>query len=371
MTGTLTPPDLAPLPDPHAEEYRATTDAWLATDLDAWTRRMMRRHFSPETGSRYWLERAAELDFDPRDVTRYDELTAFGPFPLAGLRERDPDDLVPADVPRPLVGRIWESGGTTGSPCRVFYTPQMIRHRGIWRRWSFVTEGFATGRTWLQATPTGPHLIGNGTWELSELYGSLVHAIDMDPRWVKRLTRENRLADVAAYTAHLVEQIVDALTTQSIDHLMTTPALLSALLAQHPDLVAGLTGVRLSGTQVSAAQHRQFTEAVNGPVGRSYGNTFGNAAGLPAEDDGATLPYVPNYPQVTMAVVDPEDWSTTLAAGDRGRVRLTIMHDDLFLPNVLERDQATRWDARGRWPVDGVANVAPLHISRNAPEGLY
>jgi hypothetical protein len=38
---------------------------------------------------------------------------------------------------------------------------------------------------------------------------------------------------------------------------------------------------------------------------------------------------------------------------------------------VLERDQATCWHPPGRWPSPGLANVAPLHISRNAPEGLY
>ncbi|HEX4359155.1 MAG TPA: hypothetical protein VH141_16620 [Pseudonocardia sp.] len=346
-------------------------DSWLATDLDAWTRRVVARNFAPETGSPYWLARATELDFDPRDITRYDQLPAFGPFRLDALRSGRSEDVVPRDIPRPLVGRIYESGGTTGLPCRVFYTPEMIRHRGAWRRWSFVIEGFEPGRTWLQATPTGPHLIGHGMTELSELYGCLVHAIDMDSRWVKRLIRDNRLADVVAYTDHVVEQIVDCLETQHIDHLNTTPALLSALIARRPDLVRQVRGVRLSGTQVSQAQYREFVEAVDGPVGLSYGNTFGSSAGLPPEDDGATMPYVPNYPQVTTTVVDPDDWRTVLPVGARGRVRLTILHDDLFLPNLLERDQATCWNPPGRWPSPGVANVAPLHISRNAPEGLY
>jgi hypothetical protein len=372
MTATVPSPRArTAVKGPRGAEFQAMVDSWLATDLDSWTRRVVARHFDPETGSPYWLARAAELDFDPRDITRYEELPAFGPFPLGELRSRDPEDLVPRDVPRPLVGRIYESGGTTGLPCRVFYTPEMICHRSVWRRWSFVTEGFEPGRTWLQATPTGPHLIGHGAEELSEYYGCLVHAIDMDPRWVKRLIRDNRLADVVAYTDHVMAQIVDCLESQRIDHLNTTPALLSALLARRPDLVRQLRGVRLSGTQCSTAQYRDFAEAVDGPVGLSYGNTFGNSAGLPPEDGGATMPYVPNYPQVTTTVVHPDDWRNELPVGTRGRVRLTILHDDLFLPNVLERDQATCWNPPGRWPSPGLANVAPLHISRNAPEGLY
>lgn len=353
-------------------DYGALVDGWLATDLDAWTRRVVRRHFDPETGSPYWLARARDLDFDPRDVTRYEELTAFGPFPLGVLRGQDPQLLVPLAVPRPLTGRIWDSGGTTGDPCRVFYTPDMLLHRGAWRRWSFVTEGFEPGRAWLQATPTGPHLIGNGVWEVADLYSSLVYAIDMDPRWVKRLIRSARLADVADYTEHLVEQMVAVLRHGRIDYVNTTPALFAALLKSHPDTVDKLSGVRLSGTQVSGGMYREFTAALRGgPCGRSYGNTFGNAAGLPAEEDGEVLPYLPNYPQVTMAVVDPDDWSRTVGMGESGQVRLTVLHDDLFLPNVLERDRAVRYDTGTRYPCDGVANVRPLQVTRSAPEGLY
>lgn len=359
--------------DAHAgDAYRAMVDRWLGTDLDAWTRRVVRRHFDPELGSPYWLERAKELDFDPRDITRHAELTAFGPFPLAILRDGDPARLVPKAVPRPLVGRVWDSGGTTGDPCRVFYTPEMILHRGVWRRWSFVTEGFRPGRAWLQATPTGPHLIGNGTWEVSELFASLVYAIDMDPRWVKRLIRGGRLADVADYTAHLLGQMVDVLKHGRVDYVNTTPALLAALLRDHPDIVATLSGVRLSGTQLSAAMWRDFKTALrDGPVGVSYGNTFGNAAGLAAADDGELLSYLPNYPQVTMAVVDKADETTVVGYGEVGRVRLTVLHDDLFLPNVLERDQALRYDTGEAYPYDGVANVRPLQVTSAAPEGLY
>ncbi|MER7007171.1 hypothetical protein ABT297_29600 [Dactylosporangium sp. NPDC000555] len=355
-----------------AAECDALIERSLATDLDQWTRHVIRRHFDPTTGSPYWLRRAAELDFDPRDITRYEHLTAFGPFPLDVLRTQDPADLVPLSVPRPLTGRVWDSGGTTGTPCRVYYTPDMLLHRGAWRRWSFVAEGFQPHRSWLQATPTGPHLIGNGTWEAGELHDALVYAIDMDPRWVKRLIREGRLAEAQEYSDHLVEQIADVLRHGRIDYLNTTPALLQVLMRRHPDLVAGLSGVRLSGTQISPDMYRDFVAALDGGIcGRSYGNTFGNAAGLPPSQDGEILPYVPNYPQVTMAVVKRDDWSATVAYGASGRVRLTVLHEDLFLPNVLERDQALRHDTGLRWPADGVANIRPLQVTATAPEGLY
>lgn len=352
--------------DPDAQIAR-----WLDTDLDEWTRAVVRRHFDPVSGSPYWLGQAPRLGFDPRDITRYDQLEAFGPFPLDRLREEDPADLVPLSVPRPLAGRIWDSGGTTGTPCRVFYTPDMLLHRAIWRRWSFVREGFAPGRTWLQATPTGPHLIGNGVREVSELHGGQVYAVDMDPRWVKRLIRAGRLAEVNDYTLHLLEQITDVVRQGRVHYLNTTPALFQALCRHRPELVAALDGVRLSGTQISADTYRTFTAALRGGIcGLTYGNTFGNAACLDIEEDGGLISYVPNYPQVTMAVVDKRDFSAPVAPGTVGQVRLTVLHEDLFLPNILERDQALRHPT-DHWPTDGVANVRPLQTTNSSPEGLY
>jgi hypothetical protein len=344
----------------------------LQVNLDEWTRRVVQRHFDPATGSPYWLQRAAELGFDPRDITRYEELAAFGPFELGVLREMDPADLVPMAVPRPLVGRVWESGGTTGDPCRVLYTEDMLRHRAVWRCWSLVSEGFRRGSRWVQATPTGPHLIGNGVHELSDLYGARVYAVDADPRWVKRLIRAGRLAEAEEYTQHLLDQITTILGTQSVDYLNTTPALFAALARRDPALAGSLKGIRVSGTHVTSAMYKSFVDLLGGGIcGRTYGNTFGSAEGLPVEGYGDLLRYAPTYPQVTMAVVDKTDWTRTVGYGQVGQVRLTVLHEDLFLPNVLERDQAVRYDIGPDWPCDGVANVMPLQKIRQATEGFY
>lgn len=346
--------------------------AWLSQDLDAWTRRIIGRHFDPEHGSPYWLRRAESLPFDPRDVTRYAELKEFGPFPLADLRTLDPAELVPLVVPRPLVGRVWESGGTTGDPCRVFYTKAMLHQRAEWRRWQFATEGFKPERTWLQATPTGPHLIGVGISELADGYAGRVYTIDADPRWVKRLLRESRIKDANEYVDHLLDQVCLVLRNQPIDYINTTPSLFQSLVRREPELVANLSGARLSGTQINGQMLRTFQAALEGGLcGLSYGNTFGSAAGFPAEQGGDLLPYVSNYPQVTHAVVDKTDWTRVVDYGQVGQVCLTVLHDDLFLPNILERDQAVRYDPRGKWPSDGVANVRPLQVVRTAPEGIY
>lgn len=345
---------------------------WLSADLDEWTRRVVRRHFDPVTGSPYWLKKASGLAFDPRDITSYSQLGSFGPMPLSDLRQVDPADLVPLGVPRPLSGRIWESGGTTGDPCRVFYTQTMLAHRGAWRRWALRAEGFTSSASWIFATPMGPHVIGHSIWDLVA-NGACAYTVDFDPRWVKRMIRAGRMRDAQEYTDHMLDQVLAILETQPVTYMQSTPALFQALVRRAPKAVARLSGAKLSGTHATSDMYRSFLKALgeDAILAITYGNTFGNTVSLPAERDGDVMPNVANYPQVTTAVVDTEDWTREVGFGEYGQVKLTVLHSDLFLPNVLERDLAMRFDTGPDWPCDGIANVSPLQVMRLTPEGIY
>jgi hypothetical protein len=345
---------------------------WLAQDLDRWTRRVLHRHFDPDGGSAFWLKQRTELDFDPLEITRYEELSAFDNFDLAVLRDLDPVDLVPASVPRPLAARVFESGGTTGRPGRICYTDPMTLHRAAWHQYGWILTGFRPGATWIDACPSGPHIVGEEKDHLVELWDSMVYAIDLDPRWIKTLIRGSKLGQMQDYVTHILDQIIDVLETRPVDYLRSTPAIVQALVNRRPDLMSRLSGVSLGGTQFTPEGYRRLADAMpGGLIGSTYGNTLGNANGLPSPDGGRTLPYAPSYPHTTMTVVDKDDNTTPVAYGEVGRVRVTILQEDLFLPNVLERDQAIRFDLGVDWPCDGVANVQPLQVSSQMPEGLY
>jgi hypothetical protein len=129
----------------------------------------------------------------------------------------------------------------------------------------------------------------------------------------------------------------------------------------------------MTGTHVVPGVWRTFRQALGAgkPLVIMYGNTFGNTMALPVLQNGELMPHIPNYPQVTMAVVDRDDWTRTVDYTEPGQVRMTVLHEDLFLPNVLERDLAIRYDTGRDWPCDGVANVRPLHDTPAMPEGVY
>lgn len=348
-------------------------DEYLATDRDEWTQEVIRRHFDPELGSPFWLKRRERLPFNPLHITTYDELVRFGPFPAEELRTLDPADLVPRDIPRPLTGPVWDSGGTTGAPKRLFLTDRMITEREIWRRWADDMAGFAERRTWLNAMPTGPHIAGSIAPMQGRSGTALVYGIDIDPRWVKRLINAGRPGDVREYTDHLIEQITAVLETERIDYLATTPALLQLLCRQAPDMARKASGARLSGTQITPDMVREYREVLGEDfiILRRYGNTLADpGVGVGSENDGEVLPYLIAYPQTTIQIVDPDDWRRVVDYGQYGQVRMTLLGRDLFLPNVLERDEAIRWHTPG-WPADNVANVRPLRTARAVPEGIY
>ena len=88
-------PRIEPIDDPHA--YLQAAVRW---------------HFSPDTGSRYWLKRAEMLDFNPlTDVKTFEDLALF-PNIVDELRDVDVRDLVPAGYgPNAPMPAVYESGG--------------------------------------------------------------------------------------------------------------------------------------------------------------------------------------------------------------------------------------------------------------------
>lgn len=343
----------------------------LRHDRDEWTRRMMRWHFSPETGSPFWLRRKEELPFDPiRDVTDYAALSLFGYFDKAALRSARARDLLPQGFAgRPF--RVVETGGTTGAPCRVVDVVrgpydvamyrEMLRARGLF------------GGDVLAMTPSGPHAYGHFVARLADSWAGAVHFIDFDPRWVKLAMRSGGSA--RDYVAHLVEQTTMLLDTERPDLLFTTSRLLLELAAELPRPLAeyGVRGVCTGGTSCSPEEVRYLREEHLGEVQwiDTYGNTLMGHALQGDRPDGTHTYHLPP-PLAFIEVVDPADPERRVEHGERGRVLVNTLLEDLFIPNLLERDSVVRVGPHEWFPWDGVAGVQPyVDEETDATEGVY
>lgn len=361
-----------------------------AEQLDAHVKKIIAWHFDPETGSPYWLRRAATLGFDPRQaVSGFADLARF-PAVADEWRAVPAIDLIPRGSPGPW--SVWETGGTTGAPRRIVDAHE--RARGLAAISHLLDEhgfppavpGPAGGGTpgkappgdWLHVGPGGPHLVGTNVRKLAALRGSLCHTVDLDPRWVKRLYAAGRADEARRYIEHVAEQALLALQSQPVRVLTVTPPLLQALL-ERPDaaelVAAKVKGIIWFGTSFSPEALRLLEEELlpGVPLVGWYGNTLAGIACQRPRLPGDAYPciFVPPSPSAIVKLVDPREPTREVGYGERGQVRLSVLNFELFLPWHLERDAAVRVEpaAEGHW--DGLAEVAPLGGGGVQVEGVY
>jgi len=90
--------------------------ASAAQRLDAHVREIVAWHFSPETGSPFWLDWAKQAGWNPaKEVKGFADILRFPNFVDEWLRDEQNDRWVPkAFVGKPYM--VFETGGTTGMP---------------------------------------------------------------------------------------------------------------------------------------------------------------------------------------------------------------------------------------------------------------
>ena len=73
-----------------------------------------------------------------------------------------------------------------------------------------------------------------------------------------------------------------------------------------------------------------------------------------------------------LRVVDSNETTRTVDYDSWGRIELTTLTKEFFMPRFLERDEALRRGPTGRYPWDGVGEVRPFGITETKTvEGVY
>jgi phenylacetate-coenzyme A ligase PaaK-like adenylate-forming protein len=339
----------------------------VQSDPNEFIRAAMQWHFSPQTGSPFWLERAASLGFDPRERVRGFEDLALFPNVADELRDVRIEDLIPKGYgPRPDVVGVFESGGTTGAPKRIVMLRDWWEQSLAWAVSSLREHGVPRDRNWLALIPSGPHVAGEMAKAQAAALGAIGFTIDMDPRWVKLVLAEGKADEAEAYAEHLIDQAAFALESQDVGVLMTTPPLLERL-ARRDDLVElvrrSVDVIQWGGAHMDADTRDLYrTEVFPGiTLHGVYGNTMilGGSGERPGQAVGAPCIFDPYSPYVTFSVVDPET-GARVGYGERGQVVMSHVSRSFLLPNNLERDTATRIEPAEGQLGDSVADVAPV-----------
>ena len=346
--------------------------------LDEHTREIVAWHFDPDTGCPFWLEHASKLDWDPRtEIRTYADLDRFEPFQDEWLRGGPVRRWVPkAYADRPIY--VFETGGSTGVPkSRINIDDFRIDYELFSETLS--DSAFPRGSDWLMLGPTGPRRLRLAIEHLAQHRRGIAFGVDLDPRWVTKLVSSGRLTLMQEYKDHVINQGLTLLRAHdNIRCLFTTPKLLESLCERVSLVKIGITGVFCGGTQLTRQFHRFAREELceNGAVEfvPTYGNTLmGLACHKPFDpaDDHAVI-YHPPQPRASVEVVDPDNPTRVVDYGEIGRVRLTTLTKEFFMPRFLERDEAVRTPPCDPYPWDGAADVRPFSgFATPIVEGVY
>jgi phenylacetate-coenzyme A ligase PaaK-like adenylate-forming protein len=370
----------------HASPARQSTEAGVSgvdhtAALDAWVREVVAWHFSPESGCPFWLEYAAKAGWDPRrEITRFADLARFGQFEDEWLR----GGPVQRWIPRALAGKpvfVFETGGTTGTPkTRVAFDDFRTDYE-IFSE-TLPDEYFPRGSNWLMLGPSGPRRLRLSVEHLAQYRGGISFCVDLDPRWVIKLIKKGSTEQMKAYKDHVIDQAVTILQAgHYVRCMFATPKLLEALALRLESMgttirKAGITGIFSGGTEFTPQWNRfAHEELLDGAyMTPTYGNTLmGLAASAPSgpHNDYKIAYYAPQ-PRAVIEVVDFNDPDTLVDYGHTGRVKLTTLTKEFFMPGFLERDEGEREPACERYPWDGISGVRPYRaFEATTTVGVY
>ncbi|QDT46557.1 hypothetical protein Pan258_05760 [Symmachiella dynata] len=357
------------------------TEAEAREQLDAHVCEIIEWHFNPETGSPFWLEKAQSFNFDPRkDVKCFDDLKKFDHFEDEWLRGGPIRRWVPKAYENEKV-YVFETGGTTGIPkSRAVVNDHWIDYENFSD--TLPDEHFPKGGNWLMLGPSGPRRLRLAVEHLCQHRGGICFCVDLDPRWVVKLIKRGNMAEMEAYRDHVIDQAVTVLSAgHDIKCMFTTPKLLEALAMRLMEdgtsiKEQGITGIFSGGTEFTPQWYRfAMEELIEGVyMTPTYGNTLmGLACSKPFDPaDEYKISYHAPQPRAVIEVVDFDDYNKLVGYGETGRVKLTTLTKELFVPGFMERDEGEREKPCEPYPWDGVSGVRPYHeFATTTTVGVY
>ena len=360
----------------------ADSDAEAARErLDAWVREIVAWHFDPAKGCPFWLSWVEKAGWDPRtEVRGVDDLAKFGHFEDEWLRGGPVRRWVPRGfADRPVY--VFETGGTTGIPkSRVAIDDFRVDYELFSE--TLPDEHFPRGGNWLMLGPSGPRRLRLAVEHLAQYRGGICFCVDLDPRWVIKLIKNGWMDHLKAYQDHVIDQ---ALTVLSAGHditcLFSTPKLIEAfanrLEAEGSSIKeSGITGIFAGGTEFTPQWNRfAHEELLDGIyMTPTYGNTLMGLAASPPSgpENGYKITYHAPQPRAVLQVVNVDDVEQVVGYGETGRVMLTTLTKEFFVPRFLERDEGEREPPCEQYPWDGVSGVRPFsQLGAATTVGVY
>jgi hypothetical protein len=109
-------------------------------------------------------------------------------------------------------------------------------------------------------------------------------------------------------------------------------------------------------------------------IAPTYGNTLMGlaASDMPSAEQNYKIAYYAPEPRAVAQVVNLDDYDKVVPYGETGRVLLTTLTKEFFVPRFAERDEGEREPPSEKYPWDGVSGVRPWRgVAAQTTVGVY
>ncbi|MFQ5818865.1 MAG: hypothetical protein ACE5I5_02660 [Candidatus Heimdallarchaeota archaeon] len=346
-------------------------------DLNEWMRKILEIHFNPQEGTPYWLKKEKELGIDAKkDIETIEDLHVLGLMDEEDLRNLPAEELMPKHFAKTDVMMVAETGGATGAPKRAVWGRSSWQAGQEYVLWGLGLNGIPRGYNWLYAGPSGPHMFGAAVGDMIRSTGDFFYTLDLDPRFVRKLTMSRNFKVLEEYIQHIQDQVMAILRSQKVGILVTTSKILE-LLPQRANVeqLQSFKGIVHAGTSMSVDTYKVFLEEIYTgiPIMGIYGNTlFGAAIQRPFHKGDYNLDYYPMFPHFYYSVVDFDDPWEEVGVGETGQVKGYRFSEEFLIVNLLERDEGEKIGSNEPFEWDGVRNPQIIRSkATDIVEGVY
>jgi hypothetical protein len=96
------------------------------------------------------------------------------------------------------------------------------------------------------------------------------------------------------------------------------------------------------------------------------------ASDMPTAESGYKIAYYAPQPRAVVQVCEFDDYNKVVGVGQTGRVMLTTLTKELFIPRFMERDEGEREPPSAKYAWDGVSGVRPFReFAATTTVGVY
>ncbi|WP_456309587.1 hypothetical protein [Serratia proteamaculans] len=336
-------------------------------DTDDFFKELMQWHFSPETGTDFWLGVRENLNFDPctsikgfRDLHQLSDISG-------GLHNVPVAQLIPRGIPKELPHRMYEFDGKMGGKKHVIAYDEWMDMLITWRMSGYQHRpGRPAGNT-LATFHAGSMFLGEIYRKRAERLGGQFFSIKSEPEKTGPERAEGDATIVSELDENVVKQAVNILASEHIRFLVTTPSLFRELLRRRDvvsEMKKSLAQVTLDGAEINLDELKSISRNIfpDCEFSASYGSssTLNVARSLLITADSEHIIYESFSPFITYNVID-NDTLRPVNYGERGRVSVTHISPYAFFPHVVERETAIRLPGLSKLAGDRLADIEPMN----------